>query len=285
MMIDLTDRTALVTGGGQGVGEAIALVLAQQGADVAIGDVQVDRAEEVAEEVRRRGRLAFAIHLDVSSRASAQAAAARVFSEWGRIDILVNNAGVVDGPTDASGDGVEAAWDRVLAVNVKGVVHCTDAVMPYMAEARYGKIINISSVAGKPADPIWMGDSGPAPEGAAPPLGGSAYGASKAAVIRHTEISAAAAAPFNINVNAICPSRMITPMGLEIARIRQASEQSAAGEDLVELRRKHVLQTNRFGRELDPLDIGNMAAFLASEDARNVTGQSINVDGGFKMGV
>lgn len=285
MMIDLTDRAALITGGGQGVGEAIALVLAQQGADVAIGDVQVDRAEKVAEEVRRRGRLAFAFHLDVSSRASARKAAARVVSEWGRIDILVNNAGVAGGPADAAGDGVEATWDHVLAINVKGVVNCTDAVMPYMAEARYGKIINIASVAGKPGDPIWMGASGPAPEDASPPLGGSAYGASKAAVIRHTQLSAGAAAPFNINVNAICPSRMITPMGLEIARARQGSGEADAGEDLVELRRKHVLQTNRFGRELEPLDIGNMAAFLASEDARNVTGQSINVDGGFKMGV
>ena len=284
-MIDLTDRAALITGGGQGVGEAIALVLAQQGADVAIGDVQVDRAEKVAEEVRRRGRLAFAFHLDVSSRASARKAAARVVSEWGRIDILVNNAGVAGGPADAAGDGVEATWDHVLAINVKGVVNCTDAVMPYMAEARYGKIINIASVAGKPGDPIWMGASGPAPEDASPPLGGSAYGASKAAVIRHTQLSAGAAAPFNINVNAICPSRMITPMGLEIARARQGSGEADAGEDLVELRRKHVLQTNRFGRELEPLDIGNMAAFLASEDARNVTGQSINVDGGFKMGV
>ena len=175
-MIDLTDRAALVTGGGQGVGEAIALVLAQQGADVAIGDVQVDRAEKVAEEVRRRGRLAFAFHLDVSSRASARKAAARVVSEWGRIDILVNNAGVAGGPADAAGDGVEATWDHVLAINVKGVVNCTDAVMPYMAEARYGKIINIASVAGKPGDPIWMGASGPAPEDASPPLGGSAYG-------------------------------------------------------------------------------------------------------------
>ena len=285
MMIDLTDRAALITGGGQGVGEAIALVLAQQGADVAIGDVQVDRAEKVAEEVRRRGRLAFAFHLDVSSRASARKAAARVVSEWGRIDILVNNAGVAGGPADAAGDGVEATWDHVLAINVKGVVNCTDAVMPYMAEARYGKIINIASAAGKPGDPIWMGASGPAPADATPPLGGSAYGASKAAVIRHTQISAAAAAPFNINVNAICPSRMITPMGLEIARTAQVSGQAAAGEDLVELRRKNVLQVNRFGRELEPLDIGKMAAFLASEDARNVTGQSINVDGGFKMGV
>ena len=285
MMIDLTDRAALVTGGGQGVGEAIALVLAQQGADVAIGDIQLDRAEKVAEEVRRRGRLSFAFYLDVSSRASAQTGAAQVVSEWGHIDILVNNAGVAGGPADAAGDGVEATWDHVLAINVKGVVNCTDAVMPYMAEARYGKIINIASVAGKPGDPIWMGASGPAPADASPPLGGSAYGASKAAVIRHTQLSAGAAAPFNINVNAICPSRMITPMGLEIARARQGSGEADAGEDLVELRRKHVLQTNRFGRELEPLDIGNMAAFLASEDARNVTGQSINVDGGFKMGV
>ena len=285
MMIDLTDRAALVTGGGQGVGEAIALVLAQQGADVAIGDVDVDRAENVAEEVRRRGRLAFAVHLDVSSRASAMAAAARVVSEWGHIDILVNNAGVVFGPDDAADDGVEATWDHVLAINVKGVVNCTDAVMPYMAEARYGKIINISSVAGKPGDPIWMGDSGPAPEDATPQLGGSAYGASKAAVIRHTQISAAAAAPFNINVNAICPTRMITRMGLDIARAARDSGRAAADEDLVELRRKNVLQVNRFGRELEPVDVGKMAAFLASEDARNVTGQSINVDGGSHMGV
>ena len=285
MMIDLTDRAALVTGGGQGVGEAIALVLAQQGADVAIGDVDVDRAENVAEEVRRRGRLAFAVHLDVSSRDSAKAAAARVVSEWGHIDILVNNAGVVFGPDDAAGDGVEATWDHVLAVNVKGVVNCTDAVMPYMAEACYGKIINISSVAGKPGDPIWMGDSGPAPEDATPQLGGSAYGASKAAVIRHTQISAGTAAPFNINVNAICPTRMITRMGLDIARAAQAGGRAATSEDLVELRRKNVLQVNRFGRELEPVDVGKMAAFLASEDARNVTGQSINVDGGSHMGV
>lgn len=285
MMIDLTDRTALVTGGGQGVGEAIALVLAQQGADIAIGDIQVNLAEKVAGEVRRCGRLALAFHLDVSSRASAMKAAERVVSEWGHIDILVNNAGVAFGPADAPGDGVDATWDHVLAINVKGVVNCTDAVMPYMAKARYGKIINISSVAGKPGDPVWMGDSGPAPEDATPQPGGSAYAASKAAVIRHTQLSAGAAAPFNINVNAICPTRMITQMGLDIARARQASGDAGAGEDLVELRRKHVLQTNRFGRELEPVDIGNMAAFLASEDSRNVTGQSINVDGGSHMGM
>ncbi len=284
-MIDLSGRTALVTGGGQGVGEAIALVLAQQGADVAIGDVRVDLAEKVAEKIRRRGRLALAFHLDVSSRASAMKAAAQVVAEWGHIDILVNNAGVAFGPSDAPGDGVDSTWDHVLAINVKGVVNCTDAVMPYMAKARYGKIINISSVAGKPGDPIEMGDSGPAPEDAAPQLGGSAYAVSKAAVIRHTQLSAGAAAPFNINVNAICPTRMITQMGLDIARARQVSGTADAGEDLVELRRKHVLQTNRFGRELEPVDIGNMAAFLASEESRNVTGQSINVDGGSQKGV
>ena len=213
------------------------------------------------------------------------AAAAQVVSEWGHVDILVNNAGVVFGPADAAGDGVEATWDHVLAINLKGVVNCTDAVMPYMAKARYGKIINIASTAGKPGDPIWMGDSGPAPEDAAPQLGGSAYAVSKAAVIRHTQLSAGAAAPFNINVNAICPTRMITQMGLDIARARQVSGTADAGEDLVELRRKHVLQLNRFGRELEPVDIGNMAAFLASEDSRNVTGQSINVDGGSHMGM
>ena len=246
-MIDLTDRAALVTGGGQGVGEAIASSWRSRAPTLpSVTSRWIARKRSP----RRSGAaVASPSHFTWTfrPRASARKAAARVVSEWGRIDILVNNAGVAGGPADAAGDGVEATWDHVLAINVKGVVNCTDAVMPYMAEARYGKIINIASVAGKPGDPIWMGASGPAPEDASPPLGGSAYGASKAAVIRHTQLSAGAAAPFNINVNAICPSRMITPMGLEIARARQGSGEADAGEDLVELRRKHVLQTNRFG--------------------------------------
>lgn len=282
-MIDLSDRTALVTGGGQGVGRAIAVILAAQGADVAIGDIDAVHAAETAREIERLGRRALVLRLDVSSRSSAVAAVDQIVSEWGKIDILVNNAGVVSAPDRPGEDeDLDFAWDFVLGVNLRGVVNCTDAVMPYMADARYGKIVNIASTAGKPGDPV-AAVAGPAPPGERPSLGGSAYAASKAAVLRHTQIVAGGAARFNINVNAVCPSRMITPMGIDISARIQAANPDLSGEDPLELRRKAVLQVNRFGRELEPVDVARLVAFLASDDARNITGQSINVDGGFKM--
>ncbi len=282
-MIDLSDRTALVTGGGQGVGRAIAVTLAEQGADVAIGDIDAAHAAETAQEIEGRGRRALVIRLDVSSRPSAVAAVDRIVSEWGKIDILVNNAGVISAPARPGEDeDPEFDWNFVIGVNLLGVVNCTDAVMPHMADARYGKIVNISSTAGKPGDPP-AAVAGPAAPGDRPLQGGSAYAASKAAVLRHTQIVAGEAARFNINVNAVCPSRMITPMGINIAARIMAANPDLSGEDPLEQRRKAVLQVNRFGRELEPVDVARLVAFLASDDARNITGQSINVDGGFKM--
>ncbi len=278
-MIELNGRTALVTGGGRGVGEAIAMTLAAQGADVAVGDIQVETASAVAGRIEGLGRKSLALRLDVSSRKSAFDAVAEIVAKWGKIDILVNNAGVVSGPPGAD---VEETWKHVLGVNLFGVVNCTDAVLPHMAAKRYGKIVNIASTAGKPGDPVWAGEKSPAPEGATPSIGGSAYGASKAAVIRHTQATAGAAARFNINVNAICPSRMITPMGLAIAS-RRGSGQKVSEQEALELRRKQVLEVNRFGRELEPIDVAYAPAFLVSDAARNITGQSLNVDGGFKM--
>ena len=279
-MIDLSGRTALVTGGGRGVGQAIAMVLATQGADVAIGEVSMEHGEAVAKDIKKLGRRSMALNLDVSSRQAAIDAVNKIVSEWGKIDILVNNAGVVTGASGQEGD-VEATWKYVLGINLLGVVNCTDAVMPHMARRRYGKIVNIASTAGKAGDPI-AGGTGPAPEGAEPSLGGSAYAASKAAVIRHTHSSAGAGAKFNINVNCVCPSRMITPMGLAIAS-RHGREQGMSEAEAVEKRRREVLQVNRFGRELEPVDVANAVAFLASEEAKNITGHSLNVDGGFKM--
>ncbi|MBI4306924.1 MAG: SDR family oxidoreductase [Chloroflexi bacterium] len=277
-MIDLKGKTALVTGGGRGVGEAIAMVLAGEGADVAVGDIQLDTARAVSGNIEKLGRRSMALLLDVSSRKSAADAVGEIIARWEKIDILVNNAGVVSGPPGAD---VEATWRHVLGVNLIGVVNCTDAVLPHMADRRYGKIVNIASTAGKPGDPVWAGEKSPAPDGAKPQLGGSAYGASKAAVIRHTQATAGAVARFNINVNAVCPSRMITPMGLEIAGRRVGAQLSP--QQALEARRKQVLEVNRFGRELEPVDVAYAVAFLVSDAAKNITGQSLNVDGGFKM--
>jgi NAD(P)-dependent dehydrogenase (short-subunit alcohol dehydrogenase family) len=291
MIADLTGRNALVTGGGQGVGRAIALVLAEQGANVAIGDVRTDLAAEVAAEVEQLGRKALAVELDVRSARAARAVVEQIIARWGALDILVNNAGVAHAPPGPSGEvDPEAEWDFVLDVNLRGVVHCCDAVLPHMAERRYGKIVNIGSTAGQPGDPPPTpgGLVAPDTQTGRPSSSGAAYALSKAAVIRHTHLLAASAARFNVNVNCVCPSRMITPMGVAIAaRSRRQTPDAGAdgqGADPIELRRQAVLQVNRFGRELEPVDVAKMVAFLASDDARNITGQSINVDGGFKMG-
>jgi NAD(P)-dependent dehydrogenase (short-subunit alcohol dehydrogenase family) len=277
-VIDLTGRTVLVTGGGRGVGQAISWVLAEQGADVAVADINLAHAQEVAGDVTAMGRRSMALDLDVSSRESVFTAVDQIVSEWGQIDILVNNAGITEAPNNPTRD-IEVTWDKVLKVNLMGVINCTDAVMRHMASRRYGKVVNIASTAGRPGDPL-RSNNGPAPEGAPPPQGGSAYSASKAAVIRTTQNVAAAAARFNINVNCVCPSRMITPMGLNIAG--RGKDGISEGE-AHEARRMAVLEVNRFGRELEPVDVAKAVAFLVSEDARNITGHSLHVDGGFKM--
>ena len=183
------------------MGRAIALVLTRQGADVAIGDIDLDYAEDTAALIRDSGRRAMTLKLDVSSRSAAKQTVDQIVDEWGAIDILVNNAGVVSAEGQ-NGETVttEEEWEFVLGVNLNGVVNCTDAVLPHMSNARYGKIINIALTAGKsgdppPAQPITV------KPGEQVRLGGSAYAASKAAVIRHTQIVASSAAPFNINVN------------------------------------------------------------------------------------
>jgi NAD(P)-dependent dehydrogenase (short-subunit alcohol dehydrogenase family) len=297
MIADLTGRTALVTGAGQGLGREIALVLAEQGAAVAAGDVRAELAAETAAAIEGRGGRALALTLDVRSRRSAEEAVAAILAGWGQLDILVNNAGVVQGPPPPAGAGAgatdddpdgDAEWDYVFGVNLRGVVRCCDAVLPHMAARRYGKIVNISSTAGKPGDlpppPPRVPGPGDAPRADRAPTGSSAYALSKAGVIRQTFLLAGSAARHNINVNCVCPSRMVTPMGLAIAARSRAGAAAPDEEALAELRRQDAVQVNRFGRALEPVDVAKLVAFLASDDARNITGQSINVDGGFKMG-
>lgn len=148
--MDVTDKIAIVTGGGRGIGRGISLVLARHGANIVVADLIEDNAQAVADEVRALGRKSLALSLDVTSQASADAMVAEVMAQFGQIDILVNNAGIIGAPGWESRDTPnEDDWDMIYAVNVKGIAKVTNAVSPHMVARRYGKIINIASIAGR----------------------------------------------------------------------------------------------------------------------------------------
>jgi len=260
MLADLTGKTALVTGAGQGIGRGIALVLIRQGARVAITDRNLQWATAAAVEL---GGHAIALELDVTDQASVDTAAAAVLSRLDRLDILVNNAGVPADPHRPDGQDSEEDWDRTFAVNVKGAVRCCEAFVPSMRPRHYGKIINIASMAAHAA----RRTAGP-------------YAASKAALLRYTKGLAVSLAPHGINVNAICPGAVWTPFQHADTAALQRDQPELATLDPHEAFQRAYRDIIPLGRPQTPEDIGNTAAFLASEDARNITGQCIHVDGG-----
>ena len=262
MIADLTGKRALVTGAGTGIGQGIATVLVEQGAMVAVTDVDAGTARSVAEDIGESRSLA--LELDVTDRVSADRAVERILAEWGNLDILVNNAGVSSAPGRRIDEGDrELDWDVTFDINVKGVVHCTEAALPHMRERMYGKIINIASIAGLGAR-------------RAP----GAYAVSKAGVIRYTQGLAVSEGPFNINVNAICPGAVWTRFQQMGAQAQINSDPSLAGVDPERVFLDRYEPIMPLARVQTPEDIGKAAAFLASEDARNITGQYLNVDGG-----
>jgi 2-hydroxycyclohexanecarboxyl-CoA dehydrogenase len=241
----LEGRKALVTGGAGGIGAATARRLAAEGADVAVADLNLEGAKEIAGEVSGE-----AVELDVTSLESAQAAVEAA----GPFDILINNAG-----TDQFGffhQTTPEQWDIVLDVNLKGVLHCTSAVLPGMQEAGYGRIVNIASEAGR------VGSKGSA-----------VYSAAKGGVIAFTKVMAREGARFNINVNAIAPGPIETPL------LMQALEFGEIGEKLVE-NMKAGTQLRRMGQ---PDEVAAAIAFFASDDASYVTGEILGVSGGMGM--
>ena len=274
MIADLTGRTALVTGGGQGIGRGICLVLAEQGADVAVADIVLENGKKVAREVEAKGRKAMALLLDVTSQESANKAVQSVIAAWGHLDILVNNAGIGRAPGFVDEDR-EVDWEMILDINVKGVMHCVKAVSPHFKERKYGKIINIASGAGR--GPLIRGGTNPG-------TGSSPYGASKAAVINYTKYLAAGLGPYNINVNAICPGFVWTFFHEErYTDMKKRQAPALSGKEPYQAFVDSIKGYVPLGREQTPEDIGKMAAFLASEDAKNISGQSMHVDGGARM--
>jgi NAD(P)-dependent dehydrogenase (short-subunit alcohol dehydrogenase family) len=260
----LADRVAIVTGGGTGIGRGIATVLAEQGADVVIADIDRATAQETARAVEKLGRTASVVEADVTKRASTDAMVSSALIQFGHVDILVNNAGVGGGRdwwtrNQSNGDD----WDYTYGVNVMGIVHGIESVQSHMKDRRSGKIINIASTAGR--------------RGAS---GFVHYSASKASAINVTQAYALRLAPFNINVNSICPGLLWTPLWEKIAERRQNSMSQAERVTPREYFLQQVKAGVPLGREQTPEDIGKLAAFLASDLARNITGQAINVNGG-----
>jgi len=252
----LSERTAIVTGGARGIGKGIALKYAEEGCDVVIADVLEEHGVKTAEEINRLGRRSLFIKCDVSASDQVQEMVSLTLKRFQKIDILVNNAGIGAAPKSFM-EMPEEEWDRVLAVNLKGVFLCCRAVAPHMKEKGYGRIVNISSMSAvSPSAPLVH------------------YSASKAGVLGLTKDISLELAPFNICVNAILPGLILTeifddvmPPGPERDRIFS-----------------HIAQTTiPVKRPGLPEDIAGVALFLASDLARYVTGDHIYAAGGVPL--
>ncbi|MFQ5895294.1 MAG: SDR family NAD(P)-dependent oxidoreductase [Nitrospinota bacterium] len=265
----LAGKVAIVTGAARGIGEGIARCLAEEGARVVLSDLRGEEVQRAAETLAREGFEVLALAADVADEGQVRALVQGAIGAFGRADILVNNAGVVGAPGFKLGmpltDVTEEDFDLTYAVNVKGVFLPTRAVLPHMKAQRWGRIINISSRAGRSGRETLPH-----------------YSAAKAAVILFTQAVAKEAGPWGVTVNAICPGLVWTPMwellaGLYQKKLPHLSDLSLRGVF------DHFVSLTPLQREQTPWDIGRAAAFLASEDARTITGQALLVDSGAVM--
>ena len=247
----LKGKKAIVTGGGTGIGKAIALEFARAGADIAICSRNVQNIEKVRDEVIAQGRKSLTIPMDVRVQQQVDDMAQKVIDEFGRIDILVNNAGT-NRPTPVL-DLTEDIWNLIVDTNLKGLFFCTQAVARHMVKQKYGKIINISSTSA-------LGANEP---------GQAAYAASKTGVNAFTKACAREFGPYGINVNAIAPGRILTPLVY-------ASRTPEQVEKFIEV----GISTAVLGRLGTVEDIARLALFLASDDASFITAEIIACNGG-----
>jgi len=253
-MRGLNGKVCLVTGGGDGIGAATCMRLAEEGAKVAVTDIRDEDGQKVAQEIQANGGDARFWHLDVTDESAVRSVFADVKDHWGRLDVLVNNAGVagVDKPTH---EVAAEEWDKVMAVNVDGVFFCTKHAIPLMREAGAGSIINLSSIYGIVGAPD------------IPP-----YHASKGAVREMTKTDAVMYAKEKIRVNSVHPGFIWTPLVEDLAkRSGQGVEDFRAALD-----KRHPI-----GHVGKPQDIAAGIAYLASDDAGFVTGAELVIDGGY----
>ena len=243
----LEDRVAIVTGGARGIGQGICFRFADEGAKVAIFDVIPTEAKEVATEIVKSGGAALALKVDITKASEIEKAVKEVIAKFGKVDILVNNAGITRQSKVAN--MTEEVWDSVVDVNLKGVFLCCRAVIPHMKEQKYGKIVSIASILAQRGGAYY-----------------AHYGATKAGVVSFTQSLAIELGRHNINVNAIGPGIIDTPM--------------AAGDVEAEFR-KGLINRIPLRRIGTPRDIADAALFLASDEAAYITGQCLYVCGGW----
>lgn len=247
----LADKVALVTGSARGIGRATVEKLAAEGASVTVADINGDLAAQTAADLRRQGKDAAAVVVDVTDSQSVSAAVDQVIRHFGRIDILVNNAGW--DKVEPFLRSEESTWDKVIAINLYGTLRMCKAVLPGMIQRGSGKIVNVASDAGR------VGSSGEA-----------VYSAAKGGIIAFSKTLARELARYQINVNTVCPGPTDTPLFAEIG-----SYNAGIAEALV--------KAIPFRRLAQPSDLANTIAFLASDEASYITGQAISVNGGLSM--
>ncbi len=249
--------TAFVTGGGRGIGKEITRELWRNGMNIVVGDIDFEAARNAVKEIDPEGKRSMPLYLDVSKAEEVSGAVKEILSRFGKVDILVNNAGISplkENRRITIGEIEEGEWDRVLAVNLKGVFNCAKAVMDSMVKNKYGKIVNIASIAG-----ITGGTTGPA---------GAHYAASKAGVMALTKALAGELAPLGINVNAIAPGR-IRGTGLSLRAPIEKLEMDAKS-----------LPIRRLGKMEE---VAKLVAYLVSDAAGFIVGETLVIDGGKVM--
>jgi len=249
--MEFIGKVAVVTGAGKGIGKTVALAFAQEGARVTIADIDLESARQTVEEIKNGGGEAIASLVDVSDSARVKAMVEETVKCWGTVDILVNNAGISNSVMIE--DMTEEQWRQVIDVNLTGVFLCSKAVLPVMKAKRYGKIVNVASIAGKRMS-IY---------------GGANYTASKAGVIGFTRHLAYEVAPYGINVNCICPGVIATPLIQQISSLDNLNE---------------VVRITPKGRLCTPDDQAKAILLLASDRTEMICGVALDVDGGSLLG-
>ena len=254
-------QVAIITGGGQGIGRAIALRLAHDGFDIVIADRQAGQAEAVAEEVRTAGRRARACQIDVTLAEDRRSMIDSTLTTFGRLDVLVNNAAVNRAALPI--DVTEEHWDTLMNVNAKAVYFCSQIALQHMVGQRNGRIVNIASIAGKLASTIYH------------PI----YNVSKAAVIAMTKPLALAHAAGGIRINAVCPGVVDTPMQEVVDR----EFSRVTGRPAAEIRAERIGRIP-IGRIEQPEEVAALVSFLAGPDSGYISGEAFNVSGGILAG-